>query len=125
MSLQNYSGGPNPFLALSSLIGKLGSKKPEQVQSKALMHHMAASNQAHEHALGIIHATYQGALSHMKETNKLAEPGTAVSVNAPGHSASYTKKTKKPKTPKVTEPEKVEKVVYNEPGTGRLKSRVK
>jgi hypothetical protein len=124
MSLANYSGGPNPFLVASKLLGRMG-KKPEQAQSEALMQHMAASSQAHEHALGIIHATYQGALSHMKETNKLAEPGTAVSVSAPGHSASYTKKTKQPKTPKVTEPKKVEKVVYNEPGTGRLKSRIK
>jgi len=101
MSLQNYSGGPNPFLVASKLIGRMG-KKPEQVQSEALMQHMAASSQAHEHALGLIHATYQGALSHMKETNKLAEPGTAVSVSAPGHSAAYTKKT--PKAPAPTAP---------------------
>lgn len=124
MSLQNYSGGPNPFIEASKLLGKL-RKKPEQAHTEVLQKHLEVTNQAHEHALGVIHATYQGAISHMKETNKLAEPGTEVSVSAPGHSASYTKKTKQPKTPKVTEPEKVEKVVYNEPGTGRLKSRVK
>lgn len=92
MSLQNYSGGPNPFLALSSLIGKIGRKKPEQAHTEALQKHFEITKQVHEHAVGLINAHYSAASSYMKDVNKRAEPGTEVSVSSGPLSSTHVKR---------------------------------
>jgi len=118
MSLQNYSGGPNPFLALSSLIGKIGSKKPEQAHSEALMRHMAATQQTHEHAVSLLNAHYSAASNYMKDVNKQAEPGTPVQVEAGAFKSAHTKKT--PKAKVVAETVKTPKPLpVRDPKTGR------
>lgn len=91
MSLQNYSGGPNPFLVASKLIGRMG-KKPEQVQSEALQKHFEVTKQAHEHAVGLINAHYSAASGYMKDVNKVAEPGTEVSVSSGPLSSTHVKR---------------------------------
>jgi hypothetical protein len=95
MSLQQYSGGPNPFLELSKIIGRMGRKKPEQVQSEALMHHMAATQQTHEHAVNLLNAHYSAASNYMKDVNKQAEPGTPVTIGAGSFTSTHVKKTSK------------------------------
>lgn len=117
MSLQNYSGGPNPFIEASKLLGRL-RKKPEQAHSEILQKHLEVTNQAHEHAVGLINAHYSAASNYMKDVNRSAEPGTSISVVAPGHSATYTKKT--PKTKATTAPAKTAKPLpVRDPKTGR------
>lgn len=89
-----------------------------KIVDNELVRHMKKAQQAHKHAVGVIQATYQSAVSHMKETNKLAEPGTSISVVAPGHSATYTKKT--PKTKATPAPAKTAKPLpVRDPKTGR------
>lgn len=117
MSLQNYSGGPNPFIEVSKLIGKL-KKKPDQVQSEALMHHMAAAQQTHENAVNLLNAHYSAASSYMKDVNKVAEPGTQIQVEAGAFKSAHTKSTQKPKAPKV--PAKTPRPLpVRDPKTGR------
>lgn len=117
MSLQNYSGGPNPFLVLSSLLNKMGSK-PETAHKEALMQHMAASQQTHEHAVNLLNAHYSAASNYMKDVNKQAEPGTPVQVEAGAFKSAHTKKT--PKVKVVAEPVKTTKPLpVRDPKTGR------
>lgn len=91
MSLPNYSGGPNPFIEASKLLGKL-RKKPEQAHTEALQKHFEITKQAHEHAVGLIHANYSAASSYMKDVNKQAEPGTEVSVSSGPLSSTHVKR---------------------------------
>ena len=118
MSLANYSGGPNPFLAASALIGKLGGKKPEQAHSEALMQHMAAAQQTHEHAVSLLNAHYSAASGYMKDVNKQAEPGTPVTVGAGAFSSTHVKKTPKVKAPAAPVKE-AKPLPVRDPKTGR------
>lgn len=117
MSLEQYSGGPNPFIIASKLLSKLGKKKPEQIQSEALMHHMASAQQAHEHAVNLLTAHYTAASNYMKDVNKQAQPGTPVQVEAGPFKSAHTKRTPTPKTPKATK--KPRPLPVRDPKTGR------
>lgn len=118
MSLEKYSGGPNPFLALSALLGKMGAKKPESAHTEALMQHMAATQQTHEHAVNLLNAHYSAASNYMKDVNKQAEPGTAVQVEAGAFKSAHTKKTAKQKV--VATPAPTSKPLpVRDPKTGR------
>lgn len=117
--LSKYSGGPNPFVIAQNLLTKATSKKPEQQVAEVLSRHMEYADQAHAHAVGLLNAHFSGAIAHMKETNKLAEPGTEVSVASGAQSATYTKRTPKAKAAAAPAKPAPKPLPVRDPKTGR------
>lgn len=81
-------------------------KKSPEDQARAdhertIQGHLEAARQTHEHAVGLIRAHVEGAVSHAKAINKMAEPGTKVQVTSGDKGASFTKRTPKPKATSV------------------------
>ena len=128
--LSNYSGGPNPFIGGINLLSKLGKNKAEarlkSHHEEILKKHIDYSNAVHQHALETHAAHVEGKIKEISAYHKMAEPGTPLQVQTGDTSVSMIKKTPKARTPKTSAaPKKVEKVVYNDPETGQLRSKVK
>ena len=107
-----------PFLAAGRALSKLGNTSVENTQQQALMGHMMAAQQTHEHAVNLLNAHYSAAHNYMNEVNKLAEPGTAIHTEAGPFKSAYTKRAPKPRTPKT--PTKTPRPLpIRDPKTGR------
>lgn len=117
--LSKYSGGPNPPMLAMKLLEHFTSRKPEEQVADVLSKHMAYVEQTHQHAVGLLNAHFSGVISHMKETNKLAEPGTQVSVASGAQSASYTKRTPKARAAAAPAASTPKPLPVRDPKTGR------
>lgn len=108
----------NPFLSAGRALSKMGNKNVENPQQQALMSHMMAAQQTHEHAVNLINAHYSAAHNYMKDVNKLAAPGTVVQTEAGPFKSAYTTRTPKPRAPKT--PKKTPRPLpIRDPKTGR------
>jgi len=107
MSMQNYSGGPNPFLAASRFIGnkyKEGVRATRDAE-QAQLHHQSIQMIAANFEATKRHTAQQARLSEKAQQSKasramefgsvvhnLAQPGTQVSYAHGDIRASYTAK---------------------------------
>ena len=117
MSMQNYSGGPNPFSMLSGFIGqkyKEGARVQRDVEQHQLTQQALAMHVANYEATKR-HTSQQARLSEKSEVAKhgrlmhfantiqgFAQPGSQVSLKHGDTSVSYT-----PKMPTTAKPGRV------------------
>lgn len=125
MSLERYSGGPNPFTVANQLLDKLGKNKADAAlknrHEEVLKNHIEYANAVHQNALEAHAAQVESRIKEISTYHKMAEPGTPFQVQTGETSVSMVKKTPKARTPKTpAAPAKTAKPLpVRDPKTGR------
>lgn len=126
MSLEKYSGGPNPFLIAQGALSKWADKKRDMARDisvhrtheETLQMHKEMETMTHQHAKDLMAAHVEGKLKEISAYHKLAQPGTPLQVQTGDTSVSMTTRTPKQRAPKA--PAKVAKPLpVRDPKTGR------
>lgn len=121
MSLEQYSGGPNPFVILRDALGKLSENQRNAASHSSIIEkHKEYAEMVHNQAKELHDVQVAGRIREISAYHKLAEPGTQFQAQSGDTSVAMTTRTpkqRKPKEASATKP--TGRLPIRDPKTGR------